>query len=35
MADSPQTVGDLVRAYLAEQATVLIDAEAHCGAGSR
>ena len=27
MADSPQTVGDLVRAYLAEQATVLIDAE--------
>lgn len=28
MADSQQTVGDLVRAYLAEQATVLIDAEA-------
>ncbi|HEY5980578.1 MAG TPA: CHAD domain-containing protein [Microlunatus sp.] len=27
MADSPQTVGDVVRAYLAEQATVLIDAE--------
>ena len=27
MADSPETVGDLVRAYLAEQATVLIDAE--------
>ncbi|HEY5783166.1 MAG TPA: CHAD domain-containing protein [Microlunatus sp.] len=27
MADSPQTVGDLVRAYLAEQATVLMDAE--------
>lgn len=27
MADSSQTVGDLVRAYLAEQATVLIDAE--------
>ena len=30
MADSPQTVGDLVRVYLAEQATVLIDAEQHC-----
>jgi CHAD domain-containing protein len=28
VADSPQTVGDLVRAYLAEQCTVLIDAEA-------
>ena len=28
MADSPQTVGDLVRAYLAEQCSVLIDAEA-------
>ena len=27
MPDTPQTVGDLVRAYLAEQATVLIDAE--------
>jgi CHAD domain-containing protein len=28
VADSTTTVGDLVRAYLAEQATVLIDAEA-------
>lgn len=27
MADAPQTVGDLVRSYLAEQCTVLIDAE--------
>lgn len=27
MADSPQTVGDLVQTYLAEQCTVLIDAE--------
>ncbi|GAA3699016.1 hypothetical protein GCM10022204_14370 [Microlunatus aurantiacus] len=27
MADSPQSVGDLVRAYLAEQCTVLIEAE--------